>query len=347
MRSPSTCAVEASYSTHFRPAFGTPPESAVEGPRMSQAFEHKPVMVTEVSNLMREAPPGVVVDATVGSGGHSAAILRAHPRLRVLAIDRDPQAVATARRNLAAWSDRCEVHHARFDRLAELVDGGLSGVLFDLGVSSSQLDLAGRGFSYRADGPLDMRMDPTEPRTASDVVNGLGEEELARLFHDNGEGRFASRIARAVVRARPVRSTGQLAQVVRDALPAAARRTGGHPARRVFQAVRIEVNSELEILGGAVDVAVELLAPSGRCVVISYHSGEDRLVKDRFIEAASGGCTCPPGLPCGCGAQPKVVLLNRRARKPSPTEVASNPRADSARLRAVERLGPPAPAGTG
>jgi 16S rRNA (cytosine1402-N4)-methyltransferase len=229
------------------------------------------------------------------------------------------------------------------------VDGPVSGVLFDLGVSSPQLDRAERGFSYRADGPLDMRMDRSQARTAADVVNGEDEATLARLVAASGEARFARRIARRIVESRPITTTGQLAEVVRLAIPAAARRHGGHPARRVFQAVRLAVNDELEVLGPAVDAAIAQLAPGGRCVVLAYHSGEDRIVKERFHAAATGGCVCPPGLPCVCGAAPVVRLLNRGARKPSPGEAASNRRAESARLRACERLassgGALAPAG--
>jgi 16S rRNA (cytosine1402-N4)-methyltransferase len=215
----------------------------------------------------------------------------------------------------------------------------VSGVLFDLGVSSPQLDDPERGFSYREPGPLDMRMGPDARRSAADVVNTYDEAELARLFADSGERRFARRIAKAVVAARPLATTSELAEVVRGAIPAAARRTGGHPARRVFQAIRIEVNGELEVLGPALDAALDLLLPGGRCVTLAYHSGEDRLVKDRFLTASTGGCICPPGMPCTCGAVPVVRLLNRGARKPSAAEVAANRRAEAARLRAVEKLG--------
>jgi len=311
---------------------------------MSQGYQHRPVMVDEVSAILGEAPPGVVVDATVGGGGHARALLQAHPHLRVVGLDRDPDAVAAAGAALAPFGERAMVRRARFDDLAEVVadlevDGEVTGALFDLGVSSPQLDRPDRGFSYREPGPLDMRMDPDAPRTAADVVNTYDEAELARLFAESGERRFARRIARAVVSRRPLSTTTELADVVRDAIPAAARRHGGHPARRAFQAIRIEVNGELEVLGPAIDAALAVLLPGGRAVTLAYHSGEDRIVKERFRGAATGGCTCPPGLPCTCGAVPTVRLLNRGARKPSAAEVATNPRAEAARLRAVEKLG--------
>jgi 16S rRNA (cytosine1402-N4)-methyltransferase len=215
----------------------------------------------------------------------------------------------------------------------------VSGVLFDLGVSSPQLDRAGRGFSYRTDGPLDMRMDPESGATAADIVNGLPEDALARLFRENGEGRLSGRIARAVVGARPLTSTRQLAEVVAAAVPPAARRKG-HPARRVFQALRIEVNDEQNELRAALPVALRELAVDGVLAVISYHSGEDRLVKQTLADAASGGCVCPPNLPCVCGAVPKHRLVFRGSRKPTADEIAANPRAEAARLRAMVRTDP-------
>lgn len=343
-------------------------EGAASSPASDTAqrrYEHLPVMVDEVVELFAPVPPGVVVDATVGGGGHAAALLRAHGQLSVVGLDRDVEAVVAARATLAPFGSRATVLRARFDQLSEVLrpevlqaEQGLrpevlqteqgarslgagsvvSGVLFDLGVSSVQLDRADRGFSYRHDAPLDMRMDQDDELTAATLLNTASAAELARLFADSGERRLARRIAQAVVAARPLTTTAQLAEVVAQAVPAPARRRG-HPARRVFQAVRMAVNDELAVLAAALPVALDLVCPAGRCVVISYHSGEDRLVKAVLAEAATGGCHCPPGLPCVCGAIPTVRLLNRGARKPSPAEVQANPRADSARLRACERLG--------
>jgi 16S rRNA (cytosine1402-N4)-methyltransferase len=302
-----------------------------------QNYQHQPVMVDEVVALLAPVPPGVSVDATVGGGGHAAAILTAYPQLSLVGLDQDADAIDAARQRLAAFGDRAQLHHARFDQLANLISAPVSAVIFDLGVSSPQIDRAERGFSYMVEGPLDMRMDSRQPLTAAEVVNTYDAAALARLFAASGDRRLARRIAGAVVAARPIATTRQLADAVAAAVPAPARRRG-HPAKRVFQALRIEVNRELDVLPAAVDAAIDLLAAGGRCVVLSYHSGEDRIVKERFIHAATGGCTCPPGLPCVCGATPTVKLLNRGARKASPAEIATNRRADSARLRAVEKL---------
>jgi 16S rRNA (cytosine1402-N4)-methyltransferase len=307
---------------------------------MAHSFDHIPVLRDEVVSLFAAVPPGVVVDATIGGGGHAASLLEAYADLRVVGLDRDPSALEAAAQRLSQFGDRVSLIRSPFSVLESVIEeatvGPVSGVLFDLGVSSPQLDRAGRGFSYRADGPLDMRMDPTSGVTAADLVNGLSEEALARLFRENGEGRLSGRIARAVVGARPVTSTGQLAEVVSSAVPQAARRKG-HPARRVFQALRIEVNDEQNELRAALPVALSSLAVGGVLAVISYHSGEDRLVKQTFADAASGGCVCPPGLPCVCGAVPRHRLVFRGARKPSASEVAANRRAEAARLRAIVR----------
>jgi 16S rRNA (cytosine1402-N4)-methyltransferase len=299
-------------------------------------------MVDEVVELLRPVPPGLIVDATVGAGGHSAAILTELPGATVLGLDRDEDALQAAATNLASFGERLTLRQIRFDALAatmeELDVDRLAGALFDLGVSSPQLDRSERGFSYRNEGPLDMRMDRRQARTAADIVNTEDEQTLSRILRDYSDERYARRIARAIVAARPLNTTTELASVVRDAIPAPARRQGGHPARRTFQALRIAVNDELDALPVALDHVVDRLLPGGRCAVISYHSGEDRIVKQRFRNAATGGCTCPRGMPCTCGATPLVRELRPLKRRPSAAERASNPRADSAVLRAVERL---------
>jgi 16S rRNA (cytosine1402-N4)-methyltransferase len=299
---------------------------------------HLPVMVAEVVDVLRPGPPGVIVDATVGAGGHAAALLDAMPAHTLLGLDRDDEALALAGERLAPYGDRVELRRANFDELGEMAPAGVSGVLFDLGVSSMQLDDPDRGFSYRGDGPLDMRADRRQALTAAGVVNGYDEVDLARVLALHGEERFARRIAKAIVAARPVSTTGQLADLVRDAIPAPARRRGGHPAKRTFQAIRIAVNGELSTLGDTIDAALDLLVAGGRCAVLAYHSGEDRIVKDRFVAAETGGCTCPPQLPCVCGAVPTVRLVWRGAHRPGPAELAANPRSESARLRAAEKL---------
>lgn len=299
---------------------------------------HLPVMVAEVVDALRPVPPGVLVDATLGAGGHAAALLDAMPDHTLLGLDRDDSALDLAGDALVRFGDRVTLRRANFDELAAVATGPVVGVLFDLGVSSMQLDDPARGFSYRGDGPLDMRADRRQSTTAADVVNGYDEGALARVLARHGEERFAGRIARAIVAARPLSTTGQLAGVVRDAIPAPARRRGGHPAKRTFQAIRITVNGELATLGATLDAALDLLVPGGRCVVLAYHSGEDRIVKDRFANAVTGGCVCPPRLPCVCGAVPTVRLVWRGAHRPGPAELAANPRSESARLRAAEKL---------
>jgi 16S rRNA (cytosine1402-N4)-methyltransferase len=306
-----------------------------------EQFLHEPVMVEEIVAVFAAVPAGTLLDATLGGGGHAEALLDEYPHLSVLGLDRDERAVGAARRRLRRFGRRVTTVHSRFDRLAEvLAESGLeslSGALFDLGVSSPQLDHADRGFSYRNEGPLDMRMDRRGGRRAADVVNEYDEANLARVIREYGDERFAVRIARAIVAARPIATTTELAAIVAAAIPAATRRTGGHPAKRTFQALRIEVNRELEQLPAALDQAIDATAPHGRVAVLTYHSGEDRVVKERFAEAATGGCTCPPGMPCVCGATPTVRRV-RAPRRPSADQAERNRRARSARLRVVEKL---------
>jgi 16S rRNA (cytosine1402-N4)-methyltransferase len=304
-------------------------------------FSHDPVMVSEITELFANVPDGVVLDATLGGAGHTTAILDAHPGLRVLGLDRDPAALEASRVRLAPYGDRAMLQHRRFDDLdAAMSEAGideLSGALFDLGVSSHQFDSGERGFSYRHDAPLDMRMDTTESTTAADVVNQASEGEIAHLLREFSDEKFAGRIARAIVAARPIHTTAELADIVASAIPAPARRRGGHPAKRTFQALRISLNKELEILPNAIDSAVRRTRSGGRVAVLSYHSGEDRIIKARFKQHATGGCECPNDLPCGCGAT-SIVRLVRVASKPNAQEQLANPRSTSARLRVVEVL---------
>ena len=302
-------------------------------------FSHDPVMVREITDLFAGVPHGFVLDATLGGAGHTTAILDAHPGLSVLGLDRDLAALAASRERLAPYGDRVMLQHRRFDDLdAAMLEAGiseLSGALFDLGVSSHQFDSGERGFSYRHDAPLDMRMDTTEATTAADVVNQASEIEIAQILREYSDEKFAGRIARAIISARPIHTTSELADIVASAIPAPARRRGGHPAKRTFQALRISLNKELEILPNAIDSAVRRTGSGGRVAVLSYHSGEDRIIKARFKQHATGGCECPSQLPCGCGAQ-RIVRLVRVASKPSSVEQEKNPRSTSARLRVAE-----------
>lgn len=339
------------------------------------AFTHEPVMAEEVTEILSEVPPGIAVDATAGGGGHAARLLASRPDLELIAIDRDETAVAAARQVLAGFSDRARVVHSPFGDLAEVLaqvladdrakgwhgqavagadqltshssEARVTAVLFDLGVSSPQLDEPERGFSYRYDAPLDMRMDQTQGMRAADLLNNEDERALTRILVDFGEERFARNIVRQIVRRRPVETTGQLVEIVRDAIPAPARRKGGHPAKRTFQALRIAVNDELGQLERGLDAGFEALVPEGRMVVLSYHSLEDRIVKRRFVEWITGG-THPPGLPTRQTARGGSARgLTRRPLRPSPDELARNPRAESARLRALEKIAAPDNSGAG
>jgi 16S rRNA (cytosine1402-N4)-methyltransferase len=310
---------------------------------------HVPVLVDRVVALLAPAldgddPAPVVVDATLGLGGHAEAILRRFPAVRLVGLDRDPDALAASRGRLAPYADRLTLVHAVYDELpAVLARLGLprvQGVLFDLGVSSLQLDDERRGFSYRDDVSLDMRMDQTSGLTAADVLNTYATEDLARVLREYGEERFARRIAAAVVRQRAqaaFTSSARLVELVRGAIPAAARRTGGNPAKRTFQALRIEVNGELDALARALPAAVAALAVGGRIVVLAYQSLEDRLVKR--VLAAGATSDVPADLPVvPAGWEPQLRLLTRGAEVPDEREIAANPRAASARLRAAERV---------
>jgi 16S rRNA (cytosine1402-N4)-methyltransferase len=324
---------------------GQHPDAEAEGG--PAGARHVPVLLPRVAELLGPAladRPAVLVDATLGLGGHAAALLAAHPRLTLVGLDRDPQALALAGRRLVAFSDRTHLVHAVYDRIAEVLgELGLprvDGVLFDLGVSSLQLDADERGFSYARDADLDMRMDPGGGPTAADVLNTYPAAELARVLREYGEERFAARIASAVVRRRerqPLRRSAELVELLYEVVPAAARRTGGHPAKRTFQALRIEVNGELEALRAALPAAVDALAVGGRIVVLAYHSLEDRIVK-RELTARSQSHT-PLGLPVELpGHGPELRLLTRGAEVARDEEIEENPRAASVRLRAAERI---------
>jgi len=312
-----------------------------ESPRpdtTNRAFEHDPVMLAEIVESLGKAPAGVILDATLGGAGHACSILRSWDHLDLVGVDRDPEALSVAGQRLAAFGGRARPVRARFDHLDAVLDelgiDELAGFLFDLGVSSPQLDWEDRGFSFRNDGPLDMRMDPDGPRSAADFVNDASEQEIAAALRRNADERFAGRIARAIVAARPITSTTELAEVVVTAIPAAARRKGGHPAKRTFQAIRIEINEELTMLAPAIEAAIRRLAPGGRGLVLTYHSGEDKIVK-RVIRDRTE-VEGPRNLPVA----PKpsdFAALRPLARTASDEEIARNRRASSARLRGIER----------
>jgi 16S rRNA (cytosine1402-N4)-methyltransferase len=306
-----------------------------------------PVLLERCLTLLAPAlgrPGAVVVDATLGLGGHSEALLRRFPDIRLVGLDRDPDALAVSGRRLAAYADRTVLVHSVYDEIATVLqDNGcprIDGVLFDLGVSSMQLDQAARGFAYSQDAPLDMRMDPSRGPTAADVLNSYGAPELARVLREYGEEKFARRIADSVVRERakePFDTSARLVDLIRASIPAPARRTGGNPAKRTFQALRIEVNGELDSLARAIPDALDALAVGGRIVVLSYQSLEDRIVKRALVSRATSDV--PVDLPfVPEGHEPELRLITRGSEPASPTEIAENPRAASVRLRAAERM---------
>ncbi|HLN77365.1 MAG TPA: 16S rRNA (cytosine(1402)-N(4))-methyltransferase RsmH [Nocardioidaceae bacterium] len=313
---------------------------------------HVPVLLDRVVALVAPAlerpdrDTTVFVDATLGLGGHSEAVLRACPKAHLVGVDRDVHALERAEQRLEQYAGRTSFAHAVYDEIPEVLAGlGLEhadAILFDLGVSSMQLDVRERGFAYAEDAPLDMRMNDTAGKTAADVLNTYSVEELTRILKTYGEERFARRIAEAVVRERqrePFTRSARLVELIREAIPAPARRTGGHPAKRTFQALRIEVNDELSVLSRAIPAAIEAIGVGGRVVAMSYHSLEDRLVKQAFTEYTRSDL--PPDLPfVPAGHEPALRLLTRGAVKASDAEIAENPRAASVRLRAVERVRP-------
>lgn len=311
---------------------------------MTSAFAHTPVLLSETIAALQPRSGGLYVDATLGGGGHAERVLElSSPNGVLLGVDADPAALKAARQRLAGFGDRLITVESYFDDLGAIAErtgfGKSDGILFDLGVSSPQLDTVERGFSFGTDAPLDMRMGPSADTSAAEVVNQWSQKQLERVFSDYGEERFARRIARAIVeqrRAGPIATTGQLSALIARARPRS--REGIHPATRVFQALRIAVNGELDRLQRALPQAVEVLQSGGRLVVISFHSLEDRIVK-RFMRDEARGCVCPPEVPvCVCGRTPRLRIISPRPIVATPDEVERNPRARSAKLRVAERL---------
>jgi 16S rRNA (cytosine1402-N4)-methyltransferase len=316
---------------------------------------HVPVLLDRCVELLapaltRTSPDGagaVLVDGTLGAGGHAEAFLTEFGGLRLIGLDRDPDALAIAGTRLQRFGDRALLVRTRYDGIADALDecgvdrfGGVHAVLFDLGVSSMQLDRAERGFSYSVDAPLDMRMDPDLPMTAADILNTYSQREIASILREFGEEKFAPRIAAAIVRRRqrsPLSTTGELVEILYEAIPAPARRTGGHPGKRTFQALRVAVNAELDSLRAALPAALDALAPAGRVAVMAYQSMEDRIVKSVF--AAATASRTPEGLPVELpGHEPEFVMLTRGAERADAEETGRNPRSAAVRLRAVQRL---------
>lgn len=310
------------------------------------SFSHRPVLLDECIEGLAVRPDGIYIDGTAGGAGHSSAIAAKLSKSgRLIALDQDETAVKIATERLSVFGERATVVRSNFRELDDVCRllgvGEINGLLLDLGVSSYQLDTAERGFSYQADAPLDMRMDNRNSLSAKEVVNLYSEDRLRQILWQYGEERFSSRIASAIVRAResaPIETTGELVSIIKSAIPAAAREGGHHPAKRSFQAIRIEVNAELDAIEPAIRSAAARLAVGGRIAVITFHSLEDRIVKQTFADLSSG-CTCPPDFPvCVCGRKPILRLVNRKPITASEAELAVNPRARSAKLRIAEKL---------
>ena len=312
---------------------------------MSEVFTHRPVLLDECIQGLNIRPEGIYLDGTLGRAGHSREIARRLTTGRLICVDRDQAALDAAQERLADWMDRVTLVHSNFDQVADILDdlgiAGADGMLFDLGVSSPQLDDGSRGFSYMADAPLDMRMDRSEGLTAADIVNRWSQEELRRILFQYGEERCAPQIAAAIVRRReekPIETTLELVDVIKSAMPARALREKQHPAKRSFQAIRIAVNDELASVDRMIQGAVPRLNRGGRLAVITFHSLEDRIVKNGFAQFAKG-CTCPPDFPvCVCGKTPDIKLVNKKPILPTQQEIDENPRARSAKLRVAEKI---------
>ena len=309
-------------------------------------FSHRSVLLDECIEALAIQPDGIYVDGTAGGAGHSS-VIASHlgEGGRLLALDQDETAVAVASERLSVYGERAQVVRSNFSEVASVCESlgiqGINGMLLDLGVSSYQLDTAERGFSYQADAPLDMRMDRRNPLTAKRIVNEYSEDALRRILFEYGEERFSSRIASNIIRERerrPIETTGELVEIIKHSIPAAKRDGGHHPAKRSFQALRIEVNAELDVIAPAIRSAVRLLKPGGRIAIITFHSLEDRIVKQTFAGLAEG-CTCPKSFPvCVCGKKPQIKLVSRKPILPSEEELRINPRSRSAKLRVAEKL---------
>ena len=308
-------------------------------------FEHKSVLLHETVDSLNIRPDGIYVDGTLGGGGHASLVCsRLGENGRLIGIDQDADAIAAATERLKPYGGRVTIVRNNYENidtvLAELGIPGVDGIYLDLGVSSYQLDTAERGFTYREDAPLDMRMDQRNAETAADIVNGYSEMELYRIIRDYGEDRFAKNIAKHIVRARqekPLETTGELIEVIKAAIPAKIRATGGHPAKRTFQAIRIELNKELEVLEHSIDKMIGLLNPGGRLSIITFHSLEDRIVKNKFKENENP-CTCPPDFPvCMCGRKSRGRVVTRKPIVPTGQEIEENKRSKSSKLRVFEK----------
>ncbi|NNG66053.1 16S rRNA (cytosine(1402)-N(4))-methyltransferase RsmH [Caldanaerobacter subterraneus] len=306
-------------------------------------YVHKSVLLKETIEYLNINPEGIYVDGTLGGGGHSEEILKRLTTGKLIAIDRDEEAILAAKERLKDYKNVIYIKD-NFKNVKEILRNlgieKVDGILLDLGVSSYQLEEVERGFSYMKDAPLDMRMDKTSPFSAYDVVNRYSEKELERVIREYGEEKWASRIAKFIVEERKkgdIKTTSQLVEIIKKAIPASARRMGPHPAKRTFQAIRIEVNEELKDLDKALEDMVEVLRGKGRIAVITFHSLEDRIVKNTF-KKLENPCTCPPGLPCTCGKQPVIKIITKKPILPSKEEVEENPRSRSAKLRVAEKL---------
>lgn len=308
-------------------------------------FKHKSVLLEEVIEELDLKPDGIYVDGTLGGAGHSSEVLRRAEIKKLIGIDQDPDAIKAASKKLEPYGERAVIVKSNYENIGEIIKSQnidkVDGILLDLGVSSYQLDTPDRGFSYMSDAPLDMRMDTESVKTASDIVNDYSEQELFKIIRDYGEDRFAKNIAKHIVAARSkkkIETTFELNEIIRASIPAKVRETGGHPSKRTFQAIRIELNRELEVLENSIGEMIDLLNDKGRLCIITFHSLEDRIVKAAF-NTAERPCVCPPGFPvCVCGRKSKGKHLTKKAILPTEEEMEENPRSKSAKLRVFERV---------